>query len=173
MILYISECREVLSDIETGKRPMINDSVFDSSPFYSVAVVPTTKPITIDLVMFDALTSGLNNDKIYSKSKRSVQLLTWLTLWNVETNEVVILDSFQWGCYHVVDEKTLFYQVTEPEKIPLVRIPNCAFFPKLANYTVRHISKIGNRIQQGSPQIKLLSKWHTSVSDSNINKNLK
>ena len=154
---------------------MINDSVLRSIPFYTRKIVygPTHGTNTVKLLFLDKIQSCLNDNQTHSKVKNSVGLMTWLTLWDLNKNEIIILDTFEWGTQNIVDEKTCYYYLIEPKRLPLLRMPNCLFFPKCANFATKYVSKKGYKTNHNSPKMKDLSNWHTSISDANIKKYLK
>ena len=143
-------------------------------PYYTRKVIEgeTKVPNTVQLVMIDAIGSTLETRHAFLKLRSAVQLMTWLTLWDLNTNDFIILDTFEWGSRNAYEDKTLYYNIEVPRRILKCRIPNCVFFPKSANDHVMSIFKYDEKIVKQSPIIKQLTNWHTAISDLNIKRHL-
>ena len=149
---------------------MINDSIWPKVPFYTFKSIDknTNENQIHDLLLIDSIKTSLNID-YYAKSQLTSQLMTWLVLYDLNTNNFIILESFEWGCSNLIDSNTLLYKIDGPRtSTKQNRIPNCLFFPQIANDSLTIIKKSPQNKQiQFSPVNKLLQNFNSPPFDRN------
>ena len=162
-------------ELEGKQRPMICDSQWDIAPFYeknelSFRILKGPNVAQNLKIQIEDTVQSVYRRFAFNEARRISRFFLWVVVTDLKTNDFILLDSLEWGCTMVVDDLTVYYKMDGPIKEMKIRIPNCLYFPHIANEGYTFFKDDAQKVSISKyPNLKLLEDFVSPPINRNLN----